>query len=60
MSVIIGVDVNEAVLALPEERQSACAEFVAHLSDTRKPVRAAALAFATQEIATAAAEITLR
>ncbi|MCL2723509.1 MAG: hypothetical protein FWD69_03640 [Polyangiaceae bacterium] len=60
MSVIVGLGLDAAVAALPEERRGTAAKLIAYLSDPRKQVRARAMALVMQELAESISEITIR
>ncbi len=60
VSVLLGGSVDDAVAALPVGSAGRVAELAGKLKDSRRPVRAQALAVVAQEVAIAIGEVALR
>jgi len=60
VSVLLGASIDDALALLPEEARPRVGDLEAKLRDPRRPVRAARLALAAQEVAAAIGEVTLR
>ncbi len=60
VSVLLGASIDDALALLPDESRPRVGDLEPKLRDPRRPVRAAALALAAQEVAVAIGEVTLR
>lgn len=60
VSVLLGQTFDEALAALPEGAESRVGDLAANLRDPRKAARAQGLAVVAQEVALAAARVTIR